>query len=44
MAEEQDTRGCVQRLVSAANDRGGKDNISVVLVDLKQVKMGMSPY
>ena len=42
MAEEQDTRGCVQRLVSAANDRGGKDNISVVLVDLKQVKMGMS--
>jgi protein phosphatase len=31
---EKDTRTCVVKLVSAANEKGGKDNISAVLVDV----------
>ena len=34
MAEEAETRACVQRLVSDAIARGGKDNITAIVVDL----------
>ena len=32
LAEEEDLKGAVERLIGAANARGGKDNITVVLV------------
>ena len=34
MADEAETRACVQRLVSDAIARGGKDNITAIVVDL----------
>ena len=32
LAEEEDLKGAVERLISSANARGGKDNVTVVLV------------
>ena len=34
LADEKDTRDCMVRLVVSANDKGGKDNVTGVLVDL----------
>jgi serine/threonine protein phosphatase PrpC len=37
LSAEQDVRGCAHRLVSAANEKGGKDNISVIVVEVSDM-------
>jgi serine/threonine protein phosphatase PrpC len=34
LAATEDTEACMRQLVAAANDRSGKDNITVILVDI----------
>jgi protein phosphatase len=34
LAAEPDTRSCTELLVSRANDKGGKDNVTVIMVDV----------
>ena len=37
LSAEKNPRGCVDRLVSTANEKGGKDNISVIVVDVPEL-------
>lgn len=37
LSVEKNPRGCVDRLVSTANEKGGKDNISVIVVDVPEL-------